>query len=194
MLMLGGSRCRFGIGRDVDPFRLTWTFTASARQPLSAPRRSTDTRRVSDDGQQRSDDVEQVLLGLADGSYVLSTPEGVVAECGAGAAALLGASAEHVLLADRARAGSRVVRALTPTGEQRSLRLVVVAVPLALGWEFTSLLGELGSRDAGSWDTEALRVRHGRALEAIERVCDSGAPPDAGARLAVGPEEVVSLV
>jgi PAS domain S-box-containing protein len=139
---------------------------------------------VSDDGQQRSADVEQVLLGLADGSYVLSTPEGVVAECGAGAVALLGASAEHVLLADRTRAGSRVVRTLTVAGAQRSLRLVVVAVPLALGWEFTSLLGELGSRDAGSWDTEALRVRHGRALEAIERVCDGGDQPDPGARLA----------
>jgi PAS domain S-box-containing protein len=182
--MLSTSRRRFGAGRDVDPLRLTWTFAASAGRPLSAPRRSTDTSRVSDDGQQRSDDVEQVLLGLADGSYVLSTPEGVVAECGAGAVALLGASAEHVLLADRTRPGSRVVRSLTPVAAQRSLRLVVVAVPLALGWEFTSLLGELGSRDAGTWDAEALRVCHGRALDAIERVCDGGDQPDPGARLA----------
>jgi PAS domain S-box-containing protein len=183
-VMLSTSRRRFGAGRDVDPLRLTWTFAASAGRPLSAPRRSTDTSRVSDDGQQRSDDVEQVLLGLADGSYVLSTPEGVVAECGAGAVALLGASAEHVLLADRTRPGSRVVRGLTPVAAQRSLRLVVVAVPLALGWEFTSLLGELGSRDAGTWDAEALRVRHGRALDAIERVCDGGDQPAPGARLA----------
>jgi PAS domain S-box-containing protein len=163
---------------------------------------------VSDDGHQRSGDVEQVLLGLADGSYVLGTPEGAVAECGAGAVALLGASAEtlagratadallagadaetratleHDLRSDRAGAGSLVVRTQTPAGAQRSLRLVVIAVPLALGWEFTSLLGELGSRDAATWDIEALRVRHGRALEAIERVCDDGAQPDPGARLA----------
>jgi hypothetical protein len=55
--MLSTSRRRFGAGRDVDPLRLTWTFAASAGRPLSAPRRSTDTSRVSDDGQQRSDDV-----------------------------------------------------------------------------------------------------------------------------------------
>ena len=39
-------------------------------------------------------DIEQVLLGLADGSYVLSTPDGTVAECGAGVVALLGAPAD----------------------------------------------------------------------------------------------------
>jgi PAS domain S-box-containing protein len=188
--------------------RLSWTFTVSSRRPLSTPRRSTDTSSVSDDGQQRSGDIEQVLLGLADGSYLLSTPEGVVAECGPGAVALLGAPAgtlagrrladvlaggagaetraavEHLLQAGRAGAGSHVLRTLTPAGMQRSLRLVVVAVPLALGWEFTSLLGELGSRDAATWDTEALRARHGRALEAIERVCESRAGADPAGRLA----------
>ena len=34
-----------------------------------------------------NNDVEQVLLGLADGSYVLSTPDGDVAECGGSVAA-----------------------------------------------------------------------------------------------------------
>lgn len=41
-------------------------------------------------------DIEQLLLGLADGSYVLSTPDGVVAECGVGAGALLGAGPEEL--------------------------------------------------------------------------------------------------
>ncbi len=151
-------------------------------------------------------EIEQVLLGLADGSYVLSTPDGAVAECGVGVVALLGATADSV-------AGCRTADALVPgadaethvafeallhgdvdaarefrtqnrSGVQRTLQFVVVAVPLALGWEFTSLLGELGSRDAGTWHPEALRLRHGRALEAIEGVCARGAQPDPGARLA----------
>jgi len=154
-------------------------------------------------------EIEQVLLGLADGSYILSTPEGVVAECGVGIVALLGAPAETLVgrstaetltagadaetraaLGELLQAGSagratpRVFRVATAAGVQRSLRFVVVAVPLTLGWEFTSLLSELGSRDAGIWHTEALGLRHGRALEAIERVCVSGAQPDLGARLA----------
>jgi PAS domain S-box-containing protein len=209
MLMLSapGAACGPAVTSTPDGCP-AWTFTASGRRSLSTPRRSTDTSNVSGDGHQRSGDVEQVLLGLADGSYVLSTPEGAVAECGAGAVAMLGASAETLagratadallagadaetraalerdLRSDRAGAGSLAVRTQTPAGAQRSLRLVVIAVPLALGWEFTSLLGELGSRDAATWDIEALRVRHGRALEAIERVCDDGAQPDPGARLA----------
>jgi PAS domain S-box-containing protein len=209
MLMLStpGAACGPAVTSTPDGCP-AWTFTASGRRSLSTPRRSTDTSNVGDDGHQRSGDVEQVLLGLADGSYVLGTPEGAVAECGAGAVALLGASAETLagratadallagadaetraalerdLRSDRAGAGSLVVRTQTPAGAQRSLRLVVITVPLALGWEFTSLLGELGSRDAATWDIEALRVRHGRALEAIERVCDDGAQPDPGARLA----------
>ena len=153
--------------------------------------------------------IEQVLLGLADGSYVLSTPEGAVAECGAGVVALLDAPAEALAggpTADALVAGAdaatraafeqllqvdgaggaapRVFRTETAAGAHRSLQFVVVAVPLALGWEFTSLLSELGSRDAGTWRPEALRLRHGRALEAIEGVCISGAQPDPGARLA----------
>jgi PAS domain S-box-containing protein len=151
-------------------------------------------------------EIEQVLLGLADGSYVLSTPDGAVAECGVGVVALLGERAE--VLAGRRTAdalvpgadaetraafeallhseapGAPVFRTATAAGVQRSLQFVVVAVPLALGWEFTSLLAELGSRDAGTWHPEALRLRHGRALEAIEGVCASGAQPDPGARLA----------
>ena len=151
-------------------------------------------------------DIEQVLLGLADGSYVLSTPDGAVAECGTGVVALLGASAES--LAGRRTAdalvagadaeareafdrvlharggGSPIFRTTTAGGTRRSLQFVVVSVPLALGWEFTSLLGELGSRDAGTWHPEALRLRHGRALEAIEGVCRDGSQPDPGARLA----------
>lgn len=151
-------------------------------------------------------DIEQVLLGLADGSYVLSTPDGAVAECGVGVVGLLGEFAEA--LAGRRTAdallpgadadtraafdallhgegdGARVFRTATAAGVQRALQFVVVAVPLALGWEFTSLLSELGSRDAGTWHPEALRLRHGRALEAIEGVCASGAQPEPGARLA----------
>lgn len=152
-------------------------------------------------------DIEQLLLGLADGSYVLSTPDGNVAECGAGVVALLGAPADKlagrrtadVLLegADAATlaAFDRVLHGEGPGADQtfsttsaagvtRALRLVVIAVPLALGWEFTSLLGELGSRDTGTWHPEALRLRHGRALEAIQGVCDSGTQPEPGARLA----------
>ena len=53
-----------------------------------------------------------------------------------------------------------------------------------LGWEFTSLLGELGARDTATWQAEALRMRHGRALEVIESVCSSGTQPDPGGRLA----------
>jgi|GEM_PF-7013371 len=154
-------------------------------------------------------EIEQVLLGLADGSYVLSTPDGAVAESGVGVVALLGVPAEQLagrraadalvpgaddetraaferlLRADAAAgADARTFRATTAAGIQRALHLVVIAVPLALGWEFTSLLGELGSRDAGTWHPEALRQRHGRALETIERVCATGAQPDPGGRLA----------
>ena len=153
--------------------------------------------------------IEQVLLGLADGSYVLSTPDGAVAECGVGVVGLLGAPADRLvgrptaevlvpgaddavrhafdqlLLADGADvAAPRTFRAQTPGGATRSLQFVVVAVPLALGWEFTSLLSELGSRDAGTWHPEALRMRHGRALEAIEGVVRDGPQPDPSARLA----------
>ncbi|MEA2130915.1 MAG: hypothetical protein QOJ85_3806, partial [Solirubrobacteraceae bacterium] len=151
-------------------------------------------------------DIDQVLLGLADGSYVLSTPDGAVAECGVGVVALLGTPAEQ--LAGHATAdalvagadpathaafeqvlhgnggGAPVFRVMAAAGVQRSLQFVVVAVPLALGWEFTSLLGELGSRDTGTWHAEALRLRHGRALEAVEGVCRNGAQPDPGGRLA----------
>jgi hypothetical protein len=153
-------------------------------------------------------EIEQVLLGLADGSYVLSTPGGAVAECGVGVVALLGASAdelvgrptadvlvagadmearttfEHLLNGDGEAAASTAFSCTTGEGLVRMLRFVVVAVPLALGWEFTSLLGELGSRDTGTWHPEALRLRHGRALEAIEGLCINGAQPDPGARLA----------
>ncbi len=167
---------------------------------------------MSHEGQQISapvigaHDIEQVLLGLADGSYVLSTPEGAVAECGAGVAALLGVAPERLSgrpTADALVTGadaesraaferllqsdgdaSRVFRATTPSGVKRELQFVVVAVPLALGWEFTSLLSELGQRDAGTWHPEALRLRHGRALAAIEGVCETGSQPDPGARLA----------
>ncbi|MEA2153881.1 MAG: hypothetical protein QOE11_21 [Solirubrobacteraceae bacterium] len=156
----------------------------------------------------RAGHIEQVLLGLADGSYVLSTPEGAVAECGAGVVALLGVPADklagrpaadalvagadpgtraafvQLLRTGGAGAGDRIFQTTTADGAQRSLQFVVVAVPLALGWEFTSLLGELGSRDAGTWQVEALRLRHGRALEAIEGVCMHGAQPDPGVRLA----------
>ena len=60
--------------------------------------------------------VEQVLLGLADRGYVLSTPDGVVAECGVSVVALLGAQAErlagrpvaNVLDVGRAAAARRV--------------------------------------------------------------------------------------
>ncbi|HUR86188.1 MAG TPA: PAS domain S-box protein [Solirubrobacteraceae bacterium] len=169
---------------------------------------------MSHEGQQISarpigtHDIEQVLLGLADGSYVLSTPEGAVAECGSGVAALLGVSPERLsgrstadalvlgadaesraafdalLQSDGGGDASRVFRATTPSGVRRALQFVVVAVPLALGWEFTSLLSELRQRDAGTWHPEALRLRHGRALAAIEGVCETGAQPDPGARLA----------
>ena len=149
--------------------------------------------------------VEQVLLGLADGSYVLSTPDGVVGECGSGAVGLLGASAEklvgrpaaEVLVTgsdERAReafarlladgGGAAAGGAVRGGSDARALSLTVVAVPLALGWEFTSLLRELGSRDADSWTGEALRVRHARALEAIEGVLRDGRQPEPGARLA----------
>src|SRR5687768_11211957 len=42
-------------------------------------------------------DLEQVLLGLADGSYVLSTPDGAVAESGIGVVGLLGVSADALV-------------------------------------------------------------------------------------------------
>ena len=103
-------------------------------------------------------DVEQVLLGLADGSYVLSTPDGALAECGVGVVALLGASAEQlagrpvtdVLAAatdpaqraafERLLHGERddtrqAFATTTAGGAPRSLRFVVVSVPLELGWE-----------------------------------------------------------
>ena len=98
-------------------------------------------------------DVEQVLLGLADGSYVLSTPDGALAECGVGVVALLGASAEQlagrpvtdVLAAatdpaqraafERLLHGERddtrqAFATTTAGGAPRSLRFVVVSVPL----------------------------------------------------------------
>ena len=152
-------------------------------------------------------EVEQVLLGLADGSYVLSSPDGRVAECGVGVAALLATSSEDlagrpvadvvaasggpaqraafelVLRGERDAAAAAFATAAAD-GSARSLRFVVVCVPLALGWEFTALLGELGSRDADSWHPEALRLRHERALEAVEGVVRTGAQPDPGARLA----------
>jgi PAS domain S-box-containing protein len=151
-------------------------------------------------------DIDQVLLGLADGSYVLSTPDGAVAECGVGVVALLGTPAKQLAGHPTAAAlvagadpathaafeqvlhgkggGARVFCVTTAAGAQRPLQFVVVAVPLALGWEFTSLLGELGSRDTGTWHADALRLRHGRALEAIEGACRNGAQPDPGGRLA----------
>ena len=154
-------------------------------------------------------ELEQVLLGLADGSYVLSTPDGAIAECGIGVVGLLGVPAEElagrptvdvlVAGADEAarnefdwllRAPSidpvapRAFPARTASGAVRSLRFVVVSVPLALGWEFTSLLTELRTRDAGTWQPEELRLRHGHALEAIEGVVRSGRQPDPNARLA----------
>jgi len=42
-------------------------------------------------------DLEQVLLSLADGSYVLSTPDGSVAESGAGVVSLLGTTADTLV-------------------------------------------------------------------------------------------------
>lgn len=152
-------------------------------------------------------DIEQLLLGLADGSYVLSTPDGHVAECGASVVALLGAPAENLagrrtadvvlegadaathaaferVLHGEAPGADQTFRTTTAAGVARALHVVVIAVPLALGWEFTSLLGELGSRDTGTWHPEALRLRHGRALEAIQGVCDTGIQPEPGARLA----------
>lgn len=154
-------------------------------------------------------ELEQVLLGLADGSYVLSTPDGCIAESGAGVAGLLGAPAEPVVgqpIADVLIAGAdaqarqdfeqllrapsgdpaarRTFSARCAEGATRSLQFVVVCVPLALGWEFTSLLSELRSRDVGSWRPEELRLRHGRALEAVEGVVRQGAQPDPSARLA----------
>lgn len=150
-------------------------------------------------------EIDQVLLGLADGSYVLSAPDGSVAKCGVGVVALFGSPAERlvgrptmdILLsgadadaraaferlpqAEGAEPGDkRTFRTATASGAELTLEFVVVAVPLALGWEFTSLLSELGSRDTGTWEPQALRMRHGRALEAIESVCSSGAQPDPG--------------
>ena len=152
-------------------------------------------------------EVEQVLLGLADGGYVLSTPDGAVAECGAGVVALLGASAERLggrpvidvlaagadpsqraaferlLRGERDDAG-QVFATATAAGAARSVGLIVVSVPLALGWEFTSLLGELAARDADGWDPEDLRLRHERALAAVEGVVLTGEQPEHGGRLA----------
>ncbi len=149
--------------------------------------------------------VEQVLLSLADGSYVLSTPDGRIAECGLGVAALLGATQEELAghaIADvlasaadpsqrdafervlRGERDDRVFAAATADGAPLALRFDVISVPLALGWEFTALLTELGSRDADSWQPEELRVRHERALGAVETVCSTGEQPDPGARLA----------
>ncbi|HEV2777533.1 MAG TPA: hypothetical protein VGV90_18225, partial [Solirubrobacteraceae bacterium] len=154
-------------------------------------------------------ELEQVLLGLADGSYVLSTPDGSVAESGVGVVGLLAAPAERLVgqpVADVLIAGAdesarvefeQMLRA--PTSDPgarrtfsarcagatvRRLQFVVVCVPLALGWEFTSLLSELRSRDAGTWHPEELRLRHGRALEAVEGVVRRGTQPDPDARLA----------
>ncbi|MEA2194930.1 MAG: hypothetical protein QOG42_1364, partial [Solirubrobacteraceae bacterium] len=154
-------------------------------------------------------DLEQVLLGLADGSYVLSTPDGAVAESGVGVVGLLGAPADALVgrpIADvlvdgadeptrnrfeemlRAPSTDPTARAAFPArcadGATRSLQFVVVSVPLALGWEFTSLLTELRSRDAATWHPEELRLRHGRALEAVEGVVRQGTQPDPQARLA----------
>lgn len=152
-------------------------------------------------------DIEQALLALADGSYVLSTPAGEVAECGVGAGALLGAGSEELagrpvadvlasagddeqraafeqLLRGDARASERRFAATCADGTTRSLRCLVVSVPLALGWEFTSLLSELASRDADGWQLKELRMRHERALQAVEAVCKTGVQPDAGGRLA----------
>ena len=154
-------------------------------------------------------DLEQVLLGLADGSYVLSTPDGSVAESGMGVVGLLGTPAERLVgqpIADVLIAGAdeqargdfeqllrapsvdpsarRTFSAHCAEGTTRSLQFVVVSVPLALGWEFTSLLSELRSRDAGTWHPDQLRLRHGRALEAVEGVVRQGTQPDPSARLA----------
>ena len=150
-------------------------------------------------------DVDQVLLGLADGSYVLSTPDGRVAECGLGVAGMLGAAPEEIAghaVADVLASGTdpqgrdaferllrgerddRVFAAARADGAPLTLRFVVISVPLALGWEFTSLLSELGSRDADSWQPEELRIRHERALGAVESVILAGEQPDPGARLA----------
>ena len=139
-------------------------------------------------------DIEQLLLGLADGSYVLSTPDGVVAECGVGASALLGTGPEELaghpvpellasggdpvqraafeqLLHGNALGTDQRFAARCADGSRRSLRCLVVSVPLALGWEFTSLLSELGSRDADSWQ------RCGCATSARWRPCRPSAGP-----------------
>ena len=105
-------------------------------------------------------DLEQVLLALADGSYVLSTPDGSVAESGIGVVGLLGTPAERLVgqpIADVLIAGAdeqtrndfeQLLRAPTvdpsarvqtftargAEGATRSLQFVVVSVPLALGW------------------------------------------------------------
>ncbi len=154
-------------------------------------------------------DLEQALLGLADGSYVLSTPDGAVAESGVGVVGLLGTPAdalvgrpiaevlvagadpqavgdfEQMLRAPHVDPASRpTFRARCANGATRTLQFVVVSVPLALGWEFTSLLTELRSRDAGTWHPEELRLRHDRALEAVEGVVVRGTQPDPDARLA----------
>ena len=154
-------------------------------------------------------DLEQMLLGLADGSYVLSTPDGSVAESGVGVVGLLGTPADRLVgqpIADVLIAGAdepargdfeqllgapsvdpsarHTFSSRCAEGAMRSLQFHVVRVPLALGWEFTSLLSELRSRDAGTWHPEELRLRHGRALEAVEGVVRHGTQPDPSARLA----------
>lgn len=150
-------------------------------------------------------DIEQLLLGLADGSYVLSTPDGVVAECGVGASALLGAGPEELaghpvpellasagdpaqraafeqLLHGNAHGTDQRFAARCADGSTRSLRCLVVSVPLALGWEFH--LAAQRARVARRRQLAALRMRHERALEAVQAVCRTGVQPDSGGRLA----------
>ncbi len=142
-------------------------------------------------------DHEQILLALADGSFVLAGQTGAVAECGAGTAALLGVAATdasgrdvgELLGGEDHDARREIARLLAGGGEvavasgERRLSLSIVPVPLALGWDFTALLTEVGTRDPAGWSTQELAQRHTRALDAIA-ARPGGGPGESEERIA----------
>ncbi|MCW3016130.1 MAG: hypothetical protein JWO02_3222, partial [Solirubrobacterales bacterium] len=152
-----------------------------------------------------SSDEDQVLLTVADGGYLVAAGDGVVRECGADLAERVGVSAADAIgrpligllqpqVHDAAR--SALPQALAGAGGEfdllladgaSGLRVRVVPVPLALGWEFTALLGAIGARDPETWSAATLRAEHGQAIDSVHAAAGPMRPDtehDPAARLA----------
>ncbi len=142
-----------------------------------------------------STDEEQLLLAMADGSYLVAAGDGTVRECGEDLAARVGLCHQDAIGRpltellrlqdgqaglDRAVAGPEreVTVALQPPAPAARAR--VVPVPLSLGWEVTTLLGDIGVRDPVTWTAASLHAQHAAAIDVV---LDRGTT-EPGARLA----------